>query len=158
MSKKNNYRKLLRSNKSERYKMYKSGKHWVYATITSFTGIAGLSITPIVAHASEITPPLDASKEANAENVLANKTNAKIPASSTQESEATSQSESMRPSESFSESESNTQSQSATESTSVTESQSMSDSETENNATSIEASQSVSESMSHSEEKSGSES
>ena len=98
MSKKNNYRKLLRSNKSERYKMYKSGKHWVYATITSFTGIAGLSITPIVAHASEITPPLDASKEANAENVLANKTNAKIPASSTQESEATSQSESMRPS------------------------------------------------------------
>ena len=44
MSKKNNYRKLLRSNKSERYKMYKSGKHWVYATITSFTGIAGLSI------------------------------------------------------------------------------------------------------------------
>lgn len=158
MSKKNNYRKLLRSNKSERYKMYKSGKHWVYATITSFTGIAGLSITPIVAHASEITPPLDASKEANAENVLANKTNAKIPASSTQESEATSQSESMRPSESFSESESNTQSQSATESTSVTESQSMSDSETENNATSIEASQSVSESMSLSEEKSGSES
>ncbi|MGJ0868246.1 pectate lyase-like adhesive domain-containing protein [Enterococcus innesii] len=158
MSKKNNYRKLLRSNKSERYKMYKSGKHWVYATITSFTGIAGLSITPIVAHASEITPPLDASKEANAENVLANKTTTKIPASSTQESEATSLSESTQPSESFSESESNTQSQSATESTSLTESQSVSDSEIENNVTSIEESQSVSESMSLSEEESVSES
>ncbi|MGJ0933637.1 pectate lyase-like adhesive domain-containing protein [Enterococcus innesii] len=149
---------MLRSNKSERYKMYKSGKHWVYATITSFTGIAGLSITPIVAHASEITPPLDASKEANAENVLANKTTTKIPASSTQESEATSLSESTQPSESFSESESNTQSQSATESTSLTESQSVSDSEIENNVTSIEESQSVSESMSLSEEESVSES
>ncbi|OUZ30024.1 hypothetical protein A5885_003204, partial [Enterococcus sp. 8E11_MSG4843] len=158
MSKKNNYRKLLRSNKSERYKMYKSGKHWVYATITSFTGIAGLSIAPIVAHASEITPPLDASKEANAENVLANKTTTKIPASSTQESEATSQSESTQPSDSFSESESITQSQSATESTSLTESQSVSDSEIENNVTTIEESQSTSESMSLSEEESVSES
>ena len=48
MSRKNNLYKLLRSNKKERYKMYKSGKHWMFATITAFTSVLGAStlITP----------------------------------------------------------------------------------------------------------------
>ena len=43
MSKKNNWNKLLRSNKKERYKSYKSGKNWVYAMITTYGGVLGVT-------------------------------------------------------------------------------------------------------------------
>ncbi|MHC5268396.1 pectate lyase-like adhesive domain-containing protein, partial [Enterococcus sp. LJL98] len=75
MSRKNNYRKLLQSNKKERYKMYKSGKYWVYATITAYGSILGLSSAETV---QAVSP--EAGKELDPGDILANKDSTQIPA------------------------------------------------------------------------------
>ncbi|MHC5228625.1 pectate lyase-like adhesive domain-containing protein, partial [Enterococcus sp. LJL99] len=81
MSRKSNYNKLLKSNKKERYKMYKSGKHWMYATITAFTSIFGLSSHAENAQAVSNNTQPDAGKELDPGNILANKNSTQIPAS-----------------------------------------------------------------------------
>lgn len=153
MSRKNNLYKLLRSNKKERYKMYKSGKHWMFATITAFTSVLGAgTLVTQDAHATSTSPQDDAGMEVDTDQILANQDTTQIPASSTQnstavESESTTNSV-VVDSESVVESSSQTESDSATESTSQTESDSSIESNSLSESISFSESVSLSESNS----------
>ena len=78
MSKKNNWNKLLRSNKKERYKSYKSGKNWVYAMITTYGGVLGVTTYTDAVSADDQTGENTAT-ETDTSNVLAVQDSAKIP-------------------------------------------------------------------------------
>ncbi|MDT2580184.1 KxYKxGKxW signal peptide domain-containing protein, partial [Enterococcus raffinosus] len=127
--------------------MYKSGKHWMFATITAFTSVLGAStlITPD-AHATS-TSPDDTGMEIDTDEVLANQNTAQIPASSTQDSTAVVDSENITNSTTV-ESESTTELSSQIESESTTQSESQTESETTSESQSLSESMSVSESIS----------
>ncbi|EOT48552.1 hypothetical protein OMY_00507, partial [Enterococcus sulfureus ATCC 49903] len=89
MSKKNNLNKLLHSNKKEHYRMYKSGKHWVYAMITTYGGMLGLTAYTNTANAEETNTTLDTSREVEDKDILATQETATIPSNQVLSSEST---------------------------------------------------------------------
>ncbi|MBS0956879.1 KxYKxGKxW signal peptide domain-containing protein, partial [Lactiplantibacillus plantarum] len=88
MTKKNNRNKLLLANKNERIKMYKKGRTWMFAGITTFSGMLGGIIAAPSAKADNTTgQQVTTTKEINnSSDILATKSLVTIPASSDLES------------------------------------------------------------------------
>ncbi|MFR3684311.1 MAG: pectate lyase-like adhesive domain-containing protein, partial [Enterococcus sp.] len=130
--------------------MYKSGKHWMFATITAFTSVLGAStLITQDAHATSTSPQDAAGMEADTDQILANQDTTQIPASSTQSS--TSVEPESTTNSIITDSESVVESSSQTESTSLTESESQTESASTTDSGSISESVSLSESISLSE-------
>ncbi|MGR8827673.1 KxYKxGKxW signal peptide domain-containing protein, partial [Leuconostoc citreum] len=81
MSKNNNHKQMIFSDKKERYKTYKSNKTWIYATITGVASIFGGSgiAVPIVRADSAGTTDTNAN-EVNSDKLLVNQDKTTIPA------------------------------------------------------------------------------
>lgn len=74
--------------KKEQKRTNKTGKNWMYATLTAVGGVIGVSTTSASAQAAETTPQANAGVEIDTGKVLANNNTATIPAASTSNSMA----------------------------------------------------------------------